>query len=83
MYGNFQASEDDLRKAADSVLLPQSINETDYLSPSDRQKIALARALLFHPEKIIISDGLSACDGVTIRRIKAYTQRYYPDIDIA
>jgi ABC-type multidrug transport system fused ATPase/permease subunit len=82
MYGNFQASEEELRKAADSVLLPHGMDDVHYLSPSDRQKIALARALLYRPEKIIIAEGLSACDGVTIRRIKAYTLKYYPDIDL-
>jgi hypothetical protein len=82
MYGNFQATAEELRKAADSALLPHGIDEAAYLSPADKQKIAFARALLYHPEKIVIAEGLSACDGVTIRRIKAYTVRYYPDIDI-
>lgn len=76
MYGNFHATDEEYRKVCDTVL----IRDDEYLLESDKQKIALARVLLFAPKEIIIANGLDACDNITKKRIINNIKRNYPDI---
>jgi hypothetical protein len=77
-YGNLQASDEEINLAKETVL----ITEKKHLSLSDRQKIALARALTAKPEKLIMDNALDGCDELTVKQIKENVAKNYPEIEI-
>jgi ABC-type transport system involved in cytochrome bd biosynthesis fused ATPase/permease subunit len=82
MYGNLQASEEDYRRALDTINLPERplSGDEDYLSDSDKQKAVLARMLLSNPEILDISEILTRCDSITKRKIYVNIKINYPEI---
>jgi ATP-binding cassette subfamily B protein/subfamily B ATP-binding cassette protein MsbA len=76
-YGNPQASDDEIRAAADCALVTEIINEKPegfqtqvgdegrQLSAGQRQRVALARAILADPRILILDEATSQIDGKT------------------
>ncbi|EBT2375285.1 ABC transporter ATP-binding protein [Salmonella enterica] len=87
-YGHPQATQDDIRRAADAAgasgfinALPQGFNTRltergSNLSGGQRQRIALARALITAPELLILDDTTSAVDAGTEAEINTALGRY-------
>jgi hypothetical protein len=84
LYGDIRASEEDLRRACDTVLLDRGrlSRENPYISEADRQKISLARALISAPARLNLFDALSACDNLTVLTIIKNIGGNYPDITL-
>ncbi|MDR0975008.1 MAG: hypothetical protein LBL80_04895 [Ruminococcus sp.] len=84
MYGNLQASEEDYNRALDTVALPERpiIEDSKYLSESDKQKIVLARLLISNPPELKINDILTHCDSYTKQKILYNIMINYPEITI-
>lgn len=90
-YGHPQATQDDIRRAADAAgasefinALPQGFNTRltergSNLSGGQRQRIALARALITAPELLILDDATSAVDAGTEAEINAALGHYADD----
>lgn len=76
-YGNPQASEKEIRAAADRALVTEIVNEKldgfqtqvgdegKQLSAGQRQRVALARAILADPRILILDEATSQIDGKT------------------
>ncbi|EOX8444888.1 salmochelin/enterobactin export ABC transporter IroC [Salmonella enterica] len=87
-YGHPQATQDDIRRAAEAAgasgfinALPQGFNTRltergSNLSGGQRQRIALARALITAPELLILDDTTSAVDAGTEAEINTALGRY-------
>jgi tetratricopeptide (TPR) repeat protein len=84
MYGNLQASEEDYRRALDTINLPERplTGDEKYLSDSDKKKAVLARMLLFSPAELDINEILTHCDSVTKLKIYHNIKINYPEINI-
>ncbi|EEM8849645.1 ATP-binding cassette domain-containing protein [Salmonella enterica] len=90
-YGHPQATQDDIRRAADAAgasefinALPQGFNTRltergSNLSGGQRQRIALARALITAPELLILDDATSAVDAGTEAEINTALGHYADD----
>ncbi|EKQ1685469.1 salmochelin/enterobactin export ABC transporter IroC [Salmonella enterica] len=90
-YGHPQATQDDIRHAADAAgasefinALPQRFNTRltergSNLSGGQRQRIALARALITAPELLILDDATSAVDAGTEAEINTALGHYADD----
>lgn len=90
-YGHPQATQDDIRHAADAAgasefinALPQGFNTRltergSNLSGGQRQRIALARALITAPELLILDDATSAVDAGTEAEINTALGHYADD----
>jgi ABC-type transport system involved in cytochrome bd biosynthesis fused ATPase/permease subunit len=84
IYGNLQASEEDYRRALDTINLPERplSGDENYLSDSDKKKAVLARMLLSNPEELDINEILTHCDSVTKLKIYHNIKINYPEINI-
>jgi ABC-type multidrug transport system fused ATPase/permease subunit len=82
MYGNLQASEEDYRRALDTINLPERplSGDEEYLSESDKKKAVLARMLLSNPAELDINEILTHCDSVTKLKIYHNIKINYPEI---
>ncbi len=90
-YGHPQATEEDIRRAADAAgaggfiaALPKGFKtplaeRATNLSGGQRQRLALARALLTAPGILILDDTTSAVDAGTEAEINAALGRYADD----
>jgi hypothetical protein len=83
-YGNLQASEEDYRRALDTINLPERplTGDEKYLSDSDKKKAVLARMLLFSPAELNINEILTHFDSVTKLKIYHNIKINYPEINI-
>ena len=88
LYGNPQATEEELKKVArlaqlDSLIsrLPNGLDESlgprgNRLSGGERQRVALARAMLQHPKVLILDECTSALDVATEKSLLDALDQY-------
>lgn len=91
MWGNENASEEDIKEATDIACATDFINELPNgletelgqdganLSGGQKQRICIARAILKKPEILILDDAMSAVDTHTDKRIKNSLKDNLPD----
>ena len=91
-WGDAKASDDEINKACDLACATEFIskfdNGLDYyieqgatnVSGGQKQRLAIARALLKKPKIIIFDDSTSACDTMTDAKIRNNLKTFMPDV---
>ncbi|MDR0991518.1 MAG: ATP-binding cassette domain-containing protein [Ruminococcus sp.] len=69
-YGKISAADEEVAAAAERAGIAHLINENcEHLTKGERQLVAAARAVLFAPKKIIVGNGLSAVDPLSVKEL--------------
>jgi ABC-type sugar transport system ATPase subunit len=69
-YGKISAADEEVTAAAERAGIAYLLEENaDNLTKGERQLVAAARAILFHPRRIIVGKGLSAVDLLSVKNL--------------
>ncbi len=94
LFGREQASREEVRKAAEEALVSEFVKDLPQgyatvigeqackISEGQKQKIAIARALLKKPKILVLDEAMASMDSASEIRIIANIKKSYPEMTV-
>lgn len=73
LYGNFDATEEEIEKTCDQYKITHLLSHEDLpVSGGEKQRIAIARAMVRNPKILMLDEATSALDKKTEKEVQEY-----------